>query len=181
MQKKQKQHKKNFIDAHGQEMWDLVNAYDSKGDRSPEATNAWKLRMRHVQGLLKNEYTIYGIYQGTNLLYIGKTSINVQTRWSQHKTDTKKLRSRSAPIHHHMNKVGIEHFQMKVLEVFKTDIEAELREKYLQDTLKPQFNILRGGGGKGKLKEVRPLTLSDNFTIRGSDPDGFGFAVAKRS
>ena len=166
MQKNQKQHKQNFIDDHGQDTWDLVNKYNTEKDRSPEAKEAWKLYKRFSQGLLTNVYSVYGIYNGSDLVYIGKTSTDPRQRWHVHKSDAKKLRNRSAPIHYHMNKVGIDKFQMKVLEVFKTDLEAELREKYLQDTLKPPMNKMRGGGGKGKLKEVRPLTLTKNMTIR---------------
>ena len=179
-----KKHKQNFIDEHGKEMWDLVYAYDNNGHRSPEAKEAWKLYKRFSQGLLTNEYSVYGIYNGSDLVYIGKTSTDPRQRWHVHKSFAKKLFNNATPLHHHMNEVGIDNFQMKVLEVFKTDLEAKLREMYLQDTLNPPMNKNRGGGGKSRLKEVkevRPLTLSDNITIRSSDPDGFGFAVAKRS
>lgn len=169
---KLKQHKDNFIAKHGQEKWNLVMEYKHKNNRTPEAVEANRLHCREVQGRTTDEWNCYGIYEGKNLLYIGKTGSSI--RWNEHKAQVKKPSKKSSPVHRYMNSIiqahggdTDTHFQFKVLETFNTEIEAELREKVLIETLQPPFNIRRGGGGSRRiLPSTRPVITDKTLETR---------------
>lgn len=163
--------KAEYINKHGQEMWNMVDSYVNHNDRSPEATEAMKLYSRIQKGIYEDTYTTYGIYDlNDNLLYVGHTGTTLKARWNAHKTHAKNLHRASA-LHYHMNDTVAQYggeytdwFSIKPYQVFTTHQEAKDHELLLIDTFNPPYNIYRGGGNKGTLK--RPVSQPDDIQTR---------------
>lgn len=92
------------------------------------------------------------IYQITNDInkksYIGKTQFSIEKRFKQHCKDSKRRKNQNRPLYRAMNKYGIEHFHIKLLEETNN---PEEREKYWinkKDTYKNGYNATKGGDGK---------------------------------
>ena len=149
-----KQHKDKFIKQYGQEMWNLVNDYIAKGDRSPEATEANKLYARVQTGAEADVFTVYAICEGDRFIYIGSTSSSAKKRWTEHKSLARTL-NQIRSIHLYMNEVvdqnGGEYddyFHTITLEQFDNEEDAKRREIELIEFYKPPYNIYKGGGSK---------------------------------
>ena len=163
--------KAQYIQQHGQEMWDLLNDYINHNDRSPESTEAMKHYNRLQKGMTDSVWTTYGIYDlNDNLLYVGHTGSTVKYRWSQHKHKARTL-NEARPIHVHMNDTMARYggdvtdwFECRPLEQFDNLKAAEKHELDMIDTLHPPYNINRGGGSKGILK--RPVSQPDDLQTR---------------
>lgn len=66
---------------------------------------------------------IYKIYNDVNdKLYIGKTVSSIEKRFQEHCYDSKKERCEKRPLYNAMNKYGIEHFFIELIE------ECDLKE-----------------------------------------------------
>lgn len=66
---------------------------------------------------------IYKIYNDVNdKLYIGKTVSSIEKRFQEHCDDSKKERCEKRPLYNAMNKYGIEHFFIELIE------ECDLKE-----------------------------------------------------
>lgn len=125
------------------------------------------------------------IYKITNdingKIYIGKTYNSIEKRFKEHCKDRLKRKCEQRPLYSAMNKYGIEHFYIELLE--ETD-NPEEREKYWIEyygSFKNGYNATTGGDGKpyvdkdviislwkdGKtITEIHNLTNYDNGTIR---------------
>lgn len=92
------------------------------------------------------------IYQITNdingKVYIGKTERTIEERWLEHQWNRDKENCKNRPLYRAMNKYGIEHFHIEVLE--ETN-EPEIREIYWIEqkrSFKYGYNATLGGDGK---------------------------------
>ena len=92
------------------------------------------------------------IYQITNdinnKIYIGKTEFSIEKRFKEHCKDAFKSRNERRPLYAAMQKYGIEHFSVKLLE--ETD-NPEEREIYWIEQLgafKYGYNATLGGDGR---------------------------------
>lgn len=125
------------------------------------------------------------IYKITNdingKIYIGKTYNSIEKRFKEHCKDRLKRKCEQRPLYSAMNKYGIEHFHIELLE--KTD-NPEERERYwieYYSSFKNGYNATTGGDGKpyvdkdviislwkeGKIiKEIHNITGYDVKTIR---------------
>lgn len=94
---------------------------------------------------------IYKIYNDVNdKLYIGKTLDTLENRFRKHQKDSKRQKIEKRPLYNAMNKYGIEHFYIELIE--EVDIEdLSTREIYwieYYNTYKNGYNATRGGDGK---------------------------------
>ena len=125
------------------------------------------------------------IYKITNdingKVYIGKTYNSIEKRFKEHCKDRLKRGYEQRPLYSAMNKYGVEHFYIELLE--KTD-DPEEKEKYwieYYDSFRKGYNATRGGDGRsyvdrniiislweeGKtITEIHNITSYDNGTIR---------------
>lgn len=174
MSKKINNHKDNFIAEHGQEKWDLKNRYMNHGDRSPEATEATKLYSRFAKGIIQDTWTVYGILENGILKYIGSTGIDWRTRWSNHKSDARKLGKRASALHYAMNATSTNHkefpeytftilYQYNDKQVAK-DIEEILIKAH--QTHIHGYNVYIGGGNGAKKFKTRPISQPDDIQTR---------------
>lgn len=94
---------------------------------------------------------IYKIYNDVNdKLYIGKTVSSIEKRFQEHCNDSKKERCEKRPLYNAMNKYGIEHFFIELIE--ECDLK-ELSEKEIYwigyyNSYKNGYNATLGGDGK---------------------------------
>lgn len=94
---------------------------------------------------------IYKIYNDVNdKLYIGKTVSSIEKRFQEHCGDSKKERCEKRPLYNAMNKYGIEHFFIELIE--ECDLK-ELSEKEIYwigyyNSYKNGYNATLGGDGK---------------------------------
>ena len=94
---------------------------------------------------------IYKIYNDVNdKLYIGKTVSSIEKRFQEHCDDSKKERCEKRPLYNAMNKYGIEHFFIELIE--ECDLK-ELSEKEIYwigyyNSYKNGYNATLGGDGK---------------------------------
>ena len=94
---------------------------------------------------------IYKIYNDVNdKLYIGKTVSSIEKRFQEHCDDSKKERCEKRPLYNAMNKYGIEHFFIELIE--ECDLK-ELSEKEIYwigyyKSYKNGYNATLGGDGK---------------------------------
>jgi len=169
-----KNHKNAFIAEHGQEKWDLKHNYMSKGDRSPEATEANKLYGRYLQGLNQDTWTVYGILENGVLKYVGSTGKDWRHRWSHHKSSARKLGKWSSPLHFAMNSTSTNHklfpeYTFTILHQYNDEQIAKDMEKALikaHNTHINGYNILIGGGAGGKKFKTRPISQPDDLQTR---------------
>ena len=92
------------------------------------------------------------IYQITNdindKIYIGKTETSLEQRFKQHCKDSQTKRCENRPLYRAMQKYGIEHFSISLIE--QTD-QPEIREIFWIEklgTYKYGYNATLGGDGK---------------------------------
>ena len=94
---------------------------------------------------------IYKIYNDVNdKLYIGKTVSSIEKRFQEHCDDSKKERCEKRYLYNAMNKYGIEHFFIELIE--ECDLK-ELSEKEIYwigyyNSYKNGYNATLGGDGK---------------------------------
>lgn len=125
---------------------------------------------------------IYKIINDINdKVYVGMTNFSIEKRWAEHCRDSKKNSKENRPLYRAMNKYGIDHFQIQLIE--ETDSPQE-REKYwieYFDSFKKGYNATIGGDGScyvdieliyslwnnGKnITEIHKITGYANDTIR---------------
>lgn len=92
------------------------------------------------------------IYKITNdinqKIYIGKTEFSIEKRFREHCQDRLKENCKQRPLYRAMNKYGIEHFHIELLEQTEN---PEEREKYWIEyygSFKYGYNATIGGDGK---------------------------------
>ena len=94
------------------------------------------------------------IYKITNdindKVYIGKTLLNIEKRFLQHKNDSRRIRLETRPLYRAMKKYGCEHFYVELVEECPIQ-ELSNREVYWIDfynSYKNGYNATMGGEGK---------------------------------
>ena len=92
------------------------------------------------------------IYQITNdingKIYIGKTERTVEERWQEHQRDRDKEYCKNRPLYRAMNKYGIEHFHITMLEETNDPEERETYWIEQKQSFKYGYNATIGGDGK---------------------------------
>lgn len=85
-----------------------------------------------------------------NKIYIGKTVSSIKQRWQEHCNEYKRKRAEKRPLYSAMNKYGIEHFHIELIEECTNDILND-REIYWIEyfgSFKYGYNATKGGDGK---------------------------------
>lgn len=112
---------------------------------------------------------IYKITNDVNeKVYIGKTNLNIEKRFKEHCRDATRERCECRPLYSAMNKHGIEHFHIELIE--ETD-NPEDREQYwiafyhsyIGDPECNGYNATMGGDGKSYLNYDRIVETYKNF------------------
>ena len=83
-----------------------------------------------------------------NKIYVGKTEFSIEKRFQEHCRDSRKERCEKRPLYKAMQKYGIEHFHIELLEETNN---PEEREKYWINALHSYhygYNATQGGDGK---------------------------------
>ena len=94
------------------------------------------------------------IYKITNdindKVYIGKTNLTVEERFTQHLRDSAKRKYENRPLYSAINKYGKEHFFVQELEECLTNDATEREQYWIQyyDSYKNGYNATLGGDGK---------------------------------
>lgn len=127
------------------------------------------------------------IYKITNevngKVYIGKTVLTIQKRWSQHCSDCCKEEKSKRPLYSAMRKYGIENFHIEQVEECPESVLSD-RERYWIEyygSFKHGYNATSGGDGKSyidrqlvtrlykeyqNIKTVSELMGINYFTVR---------------
>lgn len=83
--------------------------------------------------------------------YVGKTNNTIEERFKEHIADSKKSRCEKRPLYSAMNKYGVEHFHIQIVEECSIENSAN-REIYWIDKLQTYghngYNATRGGDSK---------------------------------
>lgn len=94
---------------------------------------------------------IYKIINDINdKVYVGKTTSTIENRFKQHCANSTRRDIENRPLYHAMNKYGIEHFSIHLIEECPSEQENE-RESYWIGYYKGYeegYNATRGGEGK---------------------------------
>lgn len=119
---------------------------------------------------------MYGlIYKITNDInscyYIGQTTISLSHRWTEHKQSINDLKKNNK-LYTAMREIGINHFQISIVEEFENISEEKLdeREQYwieYFDSFYNGYNSTKGGTfGSRNIKAILCYTLSGKFYKR---------------
>lgn len=103
-----------------------------------------------------------------NKIYVGKTSLTIEERFKQHKKDSTRERNEKRPLYNAMNKYGIEHFHIELIEECDWE-ESDEKEKYwiqCYNSYKNGYNATLGGDGKilYDYEEIEYL-LKNNYLV----------------
>lgn len=94
---------------------------------------------------------IYKIWNDINdKLYVGKTLSSIECRFKMHIDDSKKTKVEKRPLYNAMNKYGIEHFHIELIEECDAE-ELSAREMYwigYYHTYTDGYNATLGGEGR---------------------------------
>ena len=92
------------------------------------------------------------IYKITNdindKVYIGKTNFSIEKRFKEHCQDAFKPRTEKRPLYDAMQKYGIEHFTIELIEETDNPIEREIYWIGYYDGYTQGYNATLGGDGK---------------------------------
>ena len=94
------------------------------------------------------------IYKITNQIngkmYVGKTMLNVEERFKEHKKDSKRERCKDRPLYKAMNKYGIENFIVEAIEECSSEQSSEREIFWIKklNTYHDGYNATIGGDGK---------------------------------
>lgn len=109
------------------------------------------------------------IYKITNdindKIYIGKTEFSIEKRFREHCSDSTRRRTEQRPLYCAMNKYGIEHFHIELIE--ETD-KPEEREIYWIEQFNSYhngYNATLGGDGKTLIDYKKVLNLFDTTSL----------------
>lgn len=97
---------------------------------------------------------VYKITNNLNQkLYIGKTDFSIEKRWLEHCNERLRSQSQDRPLYRAMNKYGIEHFSIEIIEECSID-QVYSREIYWIEyygSFKNGYNATSGGEGRSYL------------------------------
>lgn len=88
-----------------------------------------------------------------NKIYIGKTETNIEKRFKEHCRDAKKENCKNRPLYRAMNKYGIEHFHIELLEETENPIEREMYWIESKNSYHNGYNATLGGDGKSYIDQ----------------------------
>lgn len=92
------------------------------------------------------------IYKITNdindKIYVGKTEYSIEKRFKEHCQDSKRKRCEKRPLYNAMNKYGIEHFHIELIEETNEPEEREIYWIQHYGSFKYGYNATMGGDGK---------------------------------
>lgn len=94
---------------------------------------------------------IYRIWNDINNKdYIGKTNLTIKKRFQQHCKDSKRRKCENRPLYKAMNKYGIEHFHVELVEECSDKIVSEREIYWIEQygSFKNGYNATMGGDGK---------------------------------
>lgn len=94
---------------------------------------------------------IYKITNDVNdKIYVGKTLLNIQKRFSQHKAESLRNKNEKRPLYRAMNKYGCEHFYIELIEECPIEILSDKEIYWINfyDSYKNGYNATLGGDGK---------------------------------
>ena len=92
---------------------------------------------------------IYQIVNDINQkIYIGKTEESIEKRFKEHCNESKKIRSEKRPLYDAMNKYGIEHFHVELIEETNEPEEREIFWIEQKRSFKNGYNATIGGDGR---------------------------------
>lgn len=82
--------------------------------------------------------------------YIGKTNLSIEERFKQHCKDSKRIQYENRPLYKAINKYGIEHFHIELVEECSDKIVSEREIYWIEqyDSFKKGYNATIGGDGK---------------------------------
>ena len=108
---------------------------------------------------------IYKIINDINdKVYVGKTKSTIEKRFKEHCADSTRRDEESRPLYRAMNKYGIEHFSIHLIEEC-SDEDASAREQYWIGFYKGYtegYNATLGGDGKSYIDVSELLRLWDS-------------------
>lgn len=118
--------------------------------------------------ILGNLYVIVNNINGK--LYVGKTYLSIEKRFSQHIYDSKKQRYKNKPLYKAMNKYGVENFSIQHLGSYEEDVleekEIEFIEKYNSYIKCNGYNATLGGDGKKHIKLKDEDVIEKYFELK---------------
>lgn len=92
------------------------------------------------------------IYQITNdinnKIYIGKTELSIDKRFHKHCEDAFRDRNKKRPLYDAMQKYGIEHFHVELIEETDNPEEREIYWIEQKQSFRNGYNATRGGDGR---------------------------------
>ena len=107
-----------------------------------------------------------------NMVYVGKTELTLNARWNQHIRDTRNNSSLTVhkhmmKVHKHMRKVGIEKFNIEVIEECPqtTRDEIKIREQYHMDLVDDKLLLNVNNAIKGHTNERSKQNLKNARSI----------------
>ena len=83
-----------------------------------------------------------------NKVYIGKTEETLHKRFQEHIRDSRKSYRNDRPLYRAMNKYGIEHFHIELIEETDKPEEREIYWIEQERSFKYGYNATRGGDGR---------------------------------
>ena len=83
-----------------------------------------------------------------NKIYIGKTEFSIEKRFQEHCQDCKRERCKDRPLYRAMNKYGLNHFHIELIEETNSPKEREIYWIEYYKSFKYGYNATIGGDGK---------------------------------
>lgn len=83
-----------------------------------------------------------------NKVYVGKTNFSIQKRFQEHCKDAFRTKNEKRPLYRAMQKYGVEHFQIELIEETNQPEEREIYWIGYYDGYSQGYNATLGGDGK---------------------------------
>lgn len=100
-----------------------------------------------------------------NKVYIGKTCISLKIRFQEHCRDCKRRRKEQRPLYFAMNKYGVEHFRIELIEQTENPVEREIYWIKQYNSYHNGYNATLGGEGKSYINYHKILKLYDTTQL----------------
>lgn len=110
------------------------------------------------------------IYKITNdindKVQIGKTEFSIEKRFREHCRDSKKERCEKRPLYNAMNKYGIEHFHVELVEETNNPEEKEIYWINQYNSYHNGYNATLGGDGKSYIDHQKIIELYLKYKLQ---------------
>jgi len=102
-----------------------------------------------------------------NKVYIGKTAWDINKRFKEHCRDSEKRKNEKRPLYNAMNKYGIEHFYIELIEECSIEKASQREQFWIQyfNSFKNGYNATLGGDGKNYLDYNKILKYYDETNL----------------